>query len=95
MQNFKEVCGNNKEVWFEIELNEGKKFLKWAKDLGCVWANGEEIEPNKGSEFFHLSISNDGKLAYVPISAWVSKGPEFKNIKRYVFADFLCLITNN
>lgn len=91
MQNFKEVCGKNKSVWFEIELIEGKKFLKWTKDLGCVWANGEEIEPNKGSEFFHLSISNDGKLSYVPISAWVAKGPEFKNIKRYVFADFIAL----
>ena len=95
MQKFKEVCGNNKEVWFEIELNEGKKFLKWAKELGCVWANGEEINLNKGAEFFHLSISSDGKLSYVPIFAWVSKQPEFKNIKRYVFADYLSLIMHN
>ena len=94
MQNFKEVCGSNNSVCFEVKPKEGKKFLKWVKDLGCVWENGEEIEPNKGVEFFHLSISNAG-LSYVPISAWVSKQPEFKDIKRYVFADFIRTITQN
>ena len=67
------------------------KSAEWAKELGCVWVNGEEIDPNKGAEFFHLSISSDGKLSNVPISAWVSKQPEFKNIKRYVFADYIVL----
>ena len=88
MQNFKEVCGNNKSVWFEMELNEGKKFLKWAKDLGCVWANGEQIEPEKGVDFFHLSISNDGKLAYVLISAWVSRAGNDKDVKKTSFSLF-------
>ena len=52
MQNYKEVCGKDECVWFEIQGNEGKKFLKWAKDLGCIWLNGEEIEPQKGADFF-------------------------------------------
>ncbi len=95
MQNFKDVCGNKKSVWFEIKPSESKKFLKWAKDLGCVWINGEEIEPSKGAEFFHFSIDSNGKLANVPISAWVSKQPEFKNIERYIFADFLSPTMHN
>ena len=95
MQNFKDVCGNKKSVWFEIKPTEGKKFLKWAKDLGCVWVNGEEIEPDKEVEFFHFSIDCNGKLANVPISAWVSKQLAFKNIERYVFADFISPITHN
>ena len=37
MQNYKEVCGNEECVWFEIKPSEGKKFLKWAKELGCIW----------------------------------------------------------
>ena len=95
MQNFKDVCGNKKSVWFEIKPTEGKKFLKWAKDLGCVWVNDEEIEPSKGAEFFHFSIDRDGKLANVPISAWVSKQLEFKNVDRYVFSGYLALTTPN
>ena len=87
MQNFKDVCGG-KEVWFEIKPSEGKKFLKWAKDLGCVWIGGKEIDPKKGVEFFHLSIA-DGKLAYVPIFSWVSKDDRVKSIKRYGFSDFI------
>ena len=84
MQNYKDVCGG-KEVWFEIKPRQGKRFLKWAKSLGCVWINGDEIEPNKGADFFHFSIDSNGKLAYVPIFAWVSKKPEFREIQRFVF----------
>ena len=29
--------------------------------------------------------ANKGNLGIVPISAWVSKQPEFKNVKKYVF----------
>ena len=31
MQNFKDVCGNYDEAWFEMEPAENKKFLEWAK----------------------------------------------------------------
>ena len=89
MQNYKEVCGNREFVWFEIKPSEGKKFLKWAKDLGCVWLNGEEIEPEKGADFFHFSIHKDGKLANVAMFVWFSKYHKFKNIERYVFSEYL------
>ena len=61
MQNYKDVCGNEKEIWFEIKSkavfgreNSGlfkpnekeiEKFLKWAKSLGCVWLDSSEISP--------------------------------------------------
>ena len=84
MQKLKHVCGDKGCVWFEIEPKDSKEFLKWAKDLGCVWVNGEEIDPCEGVGFFHFSISSDGKLGIVPIFAWVSKDSKFKDIKRYV-----------
>ena len=71
MQNFKEVLGG-KEVWFEIEPKERKEFLQWAKDLGCIWANNDEINPDKEVAFFHFAISGEGKLGVVPIFAWVA-----------------------
>ena len=89
MQNYKEVCGKDECVWFEIQGNEGKKFLKWAKDLGCIWFNGEEIEPQKGADFFHFSIHSDGKLAYVSMMVWTTKHEKFANIKRYMFCQYL------
>ena len=85
MQNYKEVCCGYKEVWFEIQLGERKKFLKWAKSLGCVWLDGTEIDPFEEIKFTHFSVDIDGKLGIVPISAWVSKQPEFKNVKRCFF----------
>ncbi len=89
MQSYKEVCGKEECVWFEIKPKEGKKFLKWAKSLGCVWTNGEKINPRKGAKFFHLSIHADGTLANVPMFAWVVKHPKFENIKRYMFCEFI------
>ena len=89
MQKYKEVCGDKECVWFEIKPSEGKKFLKWAKDLGCVWLNGEEIEPEKGADFFHFSIHNDGKLANVAMFVWFSKHPKLEKVERYVFSEYL------
>ena len=89
MQNYKDVCGNKECVWFEIKPSEGKKFLKWAKDLGCVWLNGEEIEPEKGADFFHFSIHNDGKLANVAMFVWFAKHPKFENVERYMFCEYI------
>lgn len=89
MQNFKDVCGNDNAVWFEIQPSECEKFLKWAKSLGCVWLSGREIDCCERIAFTHLSINNEGKLGLVPISVWVSKQPEFQNIKRYVFCEFI------
>jgi hypothetical protein len=89
MQNYKEVCGKDECVWFEIQGDEGKNFLKWAKDLGYIWLNGEEIEPQKGADFFHFSIHSDGKLAYVSMMVWATKHEKFANIKRYMFCEYI------
>ncbi len=89
MKNYKDVCGNNKCVWFEIAPNEVERFLKWAKKLGCVWINGSEIEPDKGSSYLHFSIHNDGKLACVDMIAWFNKDVKKENIEKYVFSEYL------
>ena len=65
MQNYKEVCGNEKEIWFEIRANEYKKFLNWAKSLGCVWINGDEINVKEKITSFHYSIDSNGILSKV------------------------------
>ena len=80
MQNYKNLCGNDQMVWLEIQPKDEKKFLKWAKSLGCVWSNGDEINPKKSVEFIHFSISSDGNLSIVPTFAWVSN----KNVRRCV-----------
>ncbi|MBR2970654.1 MAG: hypothetical protein IKC48_02530 [Clostridia bacterium] len=89
MQNYKEICGEKECVWFEIKSIEGEKFLKWAKELGCVWVGGKEIEPHKGVDFLHFSIRSDGTVAYVDMIAWFVKHPKFENVKRYVFSEYI------
>ena len=89
MQSYKDVCKNKDCVWFEINQNEGEKFLNWAKILGCVWLNGKEIEPQKDANFLHYSIRSDGKLANVPTFIWLAKDPKFENIERYVFCEYI------
>ena len=86
MQNYKELCGEKESVWFEIKPSESEKFFKWAKDLGCIWLNGEKIEPTKNAEFFHYSISKYGRLAIVPACAWANNTLKFD---KFVFSDFI------
>lgn len=72
------------DVWFS--LRDKKGFLKWAKEQGCVWMNGSEINP-EGDCFFHMAIHQDLTIANVAMHAWVSE--VFKNKPKYVFEDFI------
>lgn len=85
MKNYKNVCGNKNKVWFEIKPNEAEMFLKWAKDLGCKWSNGNEIHPDKHVDYLHFSIRNDGTLAYVNMMVWFSND----NVEKYVFSEYI------
>ena len=87
MQNFKDLFGS-KEVWFEIKSDERKKFLKWVKDLGCIWIDGEKIEPNKKVDFYHYSIDGEGRLGVIPIFAWI-KSHKTHSVDRYIFSNFI------
>lgn len=87
MQNYKDVCGNNKMVWFEIKPRQGKAFLVWAKSLGCVWMDGKDIRGNERVDFFHLSIDDEGKVAFVPAFAWISASS--KNVPKYDFGQYI------
>ena len=86
--NYKDVCGKERCIWFTLSdmEKEGKLFLRWAKELGCVWLNGEEIDPEKGTDFFVLSIHANGTIANVPAMARAAK--QFKGIKRVNFKDY-------
>ena len=89
MQNYKDVCAGEKSVWFEIQPNEGEKFLKWAKSLGCVWINGDEIDPKCEVDFFHFSINSEGRLSYVSMLAWVLKEQKYKSAPKYLFSEYV------
>lgn len=82
---YKDVCAGENEVWFRLSdrEKEGKIFLKWAKELGCVWISGKEIDPQNDTCFFTLSISSDGKLSNVPAMAIASR--QYKTVKRVDF----------
>lgn len=79
MQSVKELCGKEQMVWFEVQPKDFKKFLKWAKGLGCKRSNGREIDENEKVNFFHFCISKDNELSYVPIFAWVKNKHKFKH----------------
>ena len=88
MQNYKEILTKEKEVWFEVAFNDSKKFLTWLKNLNYVWKNGEKINPNEKQRFLHFSVTKNGVLSVVPLSAWCSKKQPFVSIQRNVFNEF-------
>lgn len=84
---YKDVCEQEDTVWFEIDPKKGKQFLKWAKNIGCVWANGEEIDPRKGTQFLHVAVHSNGKIANVAMFAWVAK--QFEHVTKYYFPEYI------
>lgn len=87
---YKEVCGDEPCVWFTVKdmKREGKEFLQWAKDLGCVWMNGEEIDPSKGTDFFTLAINADGTLANVSVYARMARKQSKHPAKIVSFSEY-------
>ena len=82
MQYYKNVCGNNEFVWLSIEPGDNKKILRWAKQMGCVWFDGTEINPEEEVNSCYFSMSNDGKFDVLPASMWFSDDPNLKKVLR-------------
>ncbi|MBQ7224410.1 MAG: hypothetical protein IJX06_02515 [Clostridia bacterium] len=84
---YKDVCGDDDRVWFSISDRDSKKFMKWAKGLGCKWVSGEEINPRKHRAGRHMSIRRDGGIAFVAYFVWFA--PQMREIKKYKFDEYL------
>ena len=74
------------EVWFELEPNERRNFLRLAKVNGFKWINGKKITV-KDECFFHIAVKDNKTLANIPAVCWV-KDKKYPAC-RVVFKDFL------
>ena len=46
------------DVWFRVEEKDSKRFLQFAKDLGCIWINGTDIDPEKDKSGHYMGMEN-------------------------------------
>lgn len=72
------------DVWFS--LRDKKKFLTWAKEQGCTWQNGKEIDP-EGDCLFHMAVHTDKTIANVAMQVWFAG--QFEGKRKYVFEEYL------
>ena len=66
----KEELSKENSIWFEVRSEDRKEFLKYAKENGCKWLNGDEIDLEKDHCGPHMGISKKLSLAFVPYFAW-------------------------
>ena len=88
---YKDVLGDYDCIWFELRdmFWEGRKFLKWAKRLGCRWLSGAEIQPFGGTNFFHVAMHADGTLGYVSMYAFMARHYGNKDIPIIQFQAYI------
>lgn len=88
---YKDVVGDKEHVIFELNnlTREGRKFLKWAKGLGCRWLNGEEIKPCNGVTHFHVCMHADGVLTYASMWTFLAIRKKKSDENVVTFSDFL------
>ena len=55
--------GNN-QAWFKVCSKDGEKFLEFAKNKGCTWINGKEINP-KLDHCGPFMGMGDGSIGYI------------------------------
>ena len=73
MKNIKEILENDDCVWFVINENDRKEFLEYAKDNGCKWLDGSEINLSKDKCGFCMGIRKNLTMGVVPMFSWVKK----------------------
>ena len=61
---------NTDIVLFRVEDEDGKAFLKWAKDNGCTWINNKEIDVIKDYWGYHMGIGKDRTIGYIMTMIW-------------------------
>lgn len=83
--NYKDVCGNDEKVWFEVGESHSKQFLLQVKQLGCTWQSGAEIEPENDIKSPFYAIRCDGTIALVSAFIWYANHPTLSKIRREVF----------
>lgn len=86
MKSLKELLQERDEVWFLLDDENKKDFLCFAKDNGCKWVDGKEINIKENDCWNIVGISRDYVLGNVGASvAYLNKNrPE-----RISFADYL------
>ena len=70
MELLKEMLRKSDQVWFNVNNEKVKDFLKFAKNNGCKCINGKEIDVNHDICGFHMGVSRDFKLGYVSNMCW-------------------------
>lgn len=87
MEQLKKILQENEKIWFEISESEKSEFLQFAKNLGCLWTNGDEIRPEIDHCGIHMSIHSDLRIANVAYFVWFHT--DFDSIPKFVFSDFV------
>ena len=82
MKKLKELLQEDKNILFEIEEKDRISFLSYAKENGCRWLNGDEINPEKDKCWFHIGMSKDLFLSKIGLLCWAY---EIKTTKKYKY----------
>jgi hypothetical protein len=86
MKKLKELLQEKGEIWFLIDEKDKKDFLRFAKDNGCKWVSGEEINVNEDDCWSIVGISKGFMIGNIGASiAFLSKS----KAERIKFADYI------
>ncbi len=72
MQDLKSLLGNEESVWFDVGSKYYQSFLAYAKDNGCKWADGREIDTSATGETCLMGINKDLQLGFVSVVCWIN-----------------------
>lgn len=81
MQDLKSLLGDEERVWFDVASEYYPSFLAYAKDNGCKWMDGSEIDTKATNKSCFMGINKDLQLGFISCICWAS----FKEIKKIVY----------
>ena len=87
MKTLKQILKNQKHIWVSIEEIEKTEFLKYAKEQGCRWLDGSEIDPDEDNCGYHMGIRNDLTIGFVLGLCWCMN--QNNKPKKIIFKDIL------
>ena len=81
MKNLKEILCKEKHVWFHVRTQDSKEFLQFAKENGCKWMCGDEVEIDKDNCDHFMGINKNLQLGFVSAMCWFYAKDKVKKIE--------------
>ncbi len=90
MKNYEKILKEKEVALFFVKNQDKQKFLKFAKSIGCKWANNRTIDVLNDECKNFMAIDNNFTLGFISPMCWVALKRNNEKINVFEIKERIC-----